>query len=93
MNKKELIAKIAEKMGTTKKAAGEQLDVIVEVITDALKAGETVKITGFGAFSTVDVAERTGIIQLGDRKGETYVTPAHRSPKFKAASALKEAVK
>jgi DNA-binding protein HU-beta len=93
MNKKELIAKLAETMNTTKKAAEEALDAVTAVITEALADGQDVKITGFGTFSAVEVAERTGIIQMGDRKGETYTTPAHRSPKFKAASALKDAVK
>ena len=93
MNKKELVKVISEAVGTTQKAAGEFLDATVEAITDALVAGEDVKVSGFGTFSKVEVPERTGIIQMGDRKGETYVTPAHFKAKFKPASALKEAVK
>ena len=93
MNKKEMIAKLAEVMGSTKKDAEAALNAVTTVITDALVEGQDVKITGFGTFSAVEVAERTGIIQMGDRKGETYTTPAHRAPKFKAASALKDAVR
>ena len=93
MNKKELIAKLAEVMGSTKKDAEAALDAVTTVITDALAEGNDVKITGFGNFSAVEVAERTGVIQMGERKGETYTTPAHRTPKFKPSSALKEAVK
>ena len=93
MNKKEMIAKLAEVMGSTKKDAEAALDAVTTVITNALVEGKDVKISGFGTFSAVEVAERTGIIQMGDRKGETYTTPAHRAPKFKAASALKEAVR
>ena len=93
MNKKEMIAKLAEVMGSTKKDAEAALNAVTTVITNALVEGQDVKITGFGTFSAVEVAERTGIIQMGDRKGETYTTPAHRAPKFKAASALKEAVR
>ena len=76
-----------------KKAAEETLSAVVAVVTEALVAGNTVKIPDLGTFSVVEVAERTGTIQLGDRKGETYVTPAHRAPKCKIANALKEAVK
>jgi DNA-binding protein HU-beta len=93
MNKKETIAKLAEVMGSTKKDAEAALNAVTTVITNALVEGQDVKITGFGTFSAVEVAERTGIIQMGDRKGETYTTPAHRAPKFKAASALKDAVR
>lgn len=93
MNKTELISKIAGKTGYTKKDTGAVVDALVEAVIEANVAGEEVSIAGFGKFGVNEVAERTGIIQLGDRKGETYVTPAHKAPKFKAATAYKEAVK
>ena len=93
MTKAEFITKLAEEQGKTKKAAGEDLTAFVKVITDVLVEGDSVKIPGLGTFSAVDVAERTGIIQMGDRKGETYVTPAHKAPKFKASKTLKDIVK
>lgn len=98
MNKKELIAKLAEKMTTeevkvTKKTAEEYLEAFVVVVSEALEAGETVKIPGLGTFSVTEVAERRGTIQMGERKGEEYVTPAHKAPKFKIAKALKDLVK
>lgn len=93
MTKNELIAKIAEEGQMTKKAASETLDVVANVIVAALQEGEIVKIPNVGTFSVKDVAERTGIIQMGDRKGETYVTPAHKAPKFKVSKALADALK
>lgn len=93
MNKKELVRVVSEKLGTSQKAAGEAVDAVFTAIADAMVAGTDVKISGFGTFSVAEVAERTGIIQMGDRKGETYTTPAHRAPRFKAASALKDAVR
>lgn len=94
MDKKTTITKIAEKIeGMTKKDAGIVLDVIGEVITEALVAGDDVSIPGVGKFSVTEVAERTGIIHMGDKKGEKYVTPAHNKPTFKAATTLKNAVK
>lgn len=93
MNRSELIAKIAEAMGTTKKAAGEALDSVFGVIAKSLEEGTNVKVNGFGTFKVSEVAERTGIIQMGEHKGETYVTPAHNKVSFKAATQLKDAVK
>ena len=90
MNKKELIAKLAEKMETTKKAAGECLDAFVEVVMEALAEGTDVKISGFGTFSVVERAARTGV---NPQTGEKIQIEASKAPKFKAASALKEAVK
>lgn len=89
MNKNELISRMAEVEGTTKKAAGEQVDAIVAVITEALAAGEEVAISGFGKFSVAERAERTG---RNPQTGESITIAASKSPKFKAAKALKDMV-
>lgn len=89
MNKKELVKAYSEKLGTTQKAAGEQLDALLEVITGALKEGNEVKISGFGTFSVSERAARTG---RNPMTGETIQIAASKSPKFKAAKALKDTV-
>lgn len=89
MNKKMLIDKIAEKLGTTKKAAGEQLDAVLDVIKDSMIAGQDVKIVGFGTFSVKERAAREG---RNPMTGETIQIAASKSPKFKASKALKDAV-
>lgn len=89
MNKKELVKAMAEKLGTTQKAAGEQLDALLEVITEAMVAGEDVKITGFGTFSVTERAAREG---RNPATGETIQIAASKAPKFKAAKALKDVV-
>ena len=48
MNKTEMIAKIAEKTNTSRKAAAEMFDAFVETVTEALKEGDSVQIIGFG---------------------------------------------
>jgi DNA-binding protein HU-beta len=73
----------------TQKAAGEQLDVILDVITEELVNGGEVKISGVGTFS---VAERAAIEGRNPATGETIQIAASRTPKFKAATALKSAV-
>ena len=92
MNKNDLMKAVAAKAGVTKKDAENVVDAMTAVIADALAAGDKVALPGIGTFETVDVAERTGTIRMGTRKGETYVTPAHRAPKLKIAKALKDAV-
>lgn len=89
MNKKELVKAIAEKLETTQKAACEQLEAILEVITDALVDGQEVKISGFGTFSISERAAREG---RNPATGETIQIAASKSPKFKAAKSLKDAV-
>lgn len=89
MNKAELISRVAEVNETTKKAAGEQVDAIVAVITEALASGEEVAISGFGKFSVTKRAAREG---RNPQTGETIQIAASKSPKFKASKALKDAV-
>ena len=63
---------------------------IFEEITDALASGNRVELRGFGAFSVKNRPARTG---RNPRTGETIKIAATRTPKFRAAKALKDAVK
>ena len=45
MNKAELIAAVAAKTGETKKAAEASVNAFVDVVTDALKKGDKVKVS------------------------------------------------
>ena len=89
MNKKELIKAISEKLGVTQKAAGEQVDAILAVITEALTNGDEIAISGFGKFSVTERPERVG---RNPQSGESITIKASKSPKFKAGKALKDLV-
>ena len=89
MNKKELINAVAEVMGTTKKAAGEAVDAVFGVIADAMAEGNDVAVSGFGKFVVAERAERQGRNPL---TGESITIAASKAPKFKASSALQDAV-
>lgn len=89
MNKSELIDAIAQKGGLTKADAARALDAAVEAITDALKAGDSVTLVGFGSFSVKERAERIG----RNPKTKAQITiPACKVPSFKAGKGLKDAV-
>ena len=51
MNKNELIASMASEAGLTKADAGKALDAFISSITQALKAGDEVRLVGFGTVS------------------------------------------
>ena len=76
MNKSELIDAIA-------------LDAVIESVTGALKAGESVVLVGFGTFSVKDRAARTG---RNPQTGKAISIAAAKIPGFKAGKALKDAV-
>ena len=90
MTKAEVIAKVAETTGITKKDTGVMVDAFLQTITEELAAGGKVSFTGFGSFTTVERAAREC---RNPQTGETMMTEAHIAPKFKAGKALKEAVK
>ena len=89
MNKTEMISKIAEKTGYTKKDTTIVVDTLCEVIRDAVVAGDKVAIAGFGTFDVSERKEREG---RNPQTGQTITIAASKSPKFKAASAFKSAL-
>ena len=60
MNKTELIAAMSEVSGLTKKDAEAALNACTAVVTDALKAGDSVQLVGFGTFEVRERAARQG---------------------------------
>jgi DNA-binding protein HU-beta len=89
MNKNELIAAVAEKSDLTKAKAAEALDAVIDAITEALAAGDEVRLVGFGTFA---VAQRAASEGRNPRTGNVIKIAASTQPKFKAGKALKDAV-
>lgn len=91
MTKAELIKGIGTKVeGTTLKDIDAILKALAEVVEDVVKADDKVVLPGLGTFSVKEVPERRGTIMMGDRKGEEYIVPAHKEPKFKLTKAFKD---
>jgi len=90
MTKAEFIDILAKKGETTKKHAGEALELVFSTIKEQLAKGEQISVPGFGKFSVVKRAARTGI---NPRTKKTIKIKATKAPKFSAAKALKLGVK
>jgi len=91
MNKAALIETISQNVGISKKQAEDVIDVMTKTITDTIKAGGEVTITGFGAFSAKKRAGRVGVNPRNP--SEKIEIPSVTVPKFKAGKNLKEALK
>lgn len=91
MNKVELIQAVSDKTGMARAEAEKALSAVVEVITEQLKNGNEVTITGFGSFSVSHRAARSGVNPQNPT--EKIQIPAIKVPKFKAGKGLKEAVR
>lgn len=89
MNKNELIAAVADNAGLSKGDATKAVDSVFAAITDAMKSGDEVRLTGFGTFMVTDRAASQG---RNPRTGETIQIPASKQPKFKAGKGLKDSL-
>lgn len=89
MNKAELIGEVSDAAEVSKADAGRAVDAVIDVITKALKKGDTVTLVGFGTFSVRKRAARQG---RNPQTGETIKIKASKNPAFKAGKALKDAV-
>ena len=89
MNKADLVAKVAEKSGVTKKDAEKAVAGIFAAVQEVLAAGDKVQVLGFGTFEVKERAARTG---RNPQTGEELQIAASKNPSFKPGKALKEAV-
>lgn len=90
VNKKALVEIVSEKLEMTKKDATVAIDTIFEEITKTLADGGKVDISGFGKF---EISERPARMGINPATKEPLQIAASKAPKFKAAKALKDAVK
>jgi len=90
MNKADLANAVHAKLGGTKVQSEEVVEIIIDEIVGTLKKGGEVSVAGLGIFSTKQRAARTA---RNPRTGASVQVAAMRVPKFRAAKALKEAVR
>lgn len=90
MNKTAIAEKVQAVLGGTKVQAEQAVDTMIESIVSCLKSGEEVSIAGLGIFST---KKRNAREARNPRTGETVHVKEMMVPKFRAAKALKDAVK
>jgi DNA-binding protein HU-beta len=89
VNKNDLVAHVAEGAGLSKADAAKAVDAIFDGITAALKAGDEVRLVGFGTFL---VSSREASEGRNPRTGAKIAIPASKQPKFKAGKGLKDSV-
>lgn len=89
MTKTQLVAAIADAMGTDKKTAGAALDAVAQVVTREVAAGGAVTLPGLGKVACKARPERQ---VRNPATGETMTKPADKQVKFSIAKSLKDSV-
>jgi DNA-binding protein HU-beta len=90
MNKADIVDKVHGVLGSTKADAERAVECMIDCIVSTLKSGDEVSVAGLGIFATKARPARQG---RNPRTGETIHINATRTPKFRPAKALKDAVK
>jgi DNA-binding protein HU-beta len=89
MTKTQLVAALADAMGSDKKTASAALDAIASVVTREVAAGGTVTLPGLGKVACRARPER---MVRNPATGETVSKAADKQVKFAIAKSLKDSV-
>jgi integration host factor subunit alpha len=89
MTKADLVERVYENVGFSKKEAAEVVDDVFETIKSALTEGEKIKISGFGNFVVREKAARRG---RNPQTNKAIVISARRVLTFKPSQVLKAAL-
>src|SRR5881409_2384918 len=87
MTKADIVERIYEKVGFSKKEETEVVESIFELVKRRLERGEKVKISGFGNFIVNEKRPRKG---RNPQTGEEIVISGRRVLTFKASQVLKK---
>lgn len=89
MRKQDFVNAISEKNFVSKKEAEKALNMVLGTITEVLKSGEEINITGFGKFRVAETSERKAV---NPQTKQEMTVPASKAVRFTAGSLLKKAV-
>jgi DNA-binding protein HU-beta len=89
MNRRELVAELAERLETDKRSADAALQAFVDAVTDTVASGDVVAISGFAKFARVDRPARMG---RNPQTGEAIRIKASRRVRVTPLKAFKDAV-
>ncbi|HEY6873459.1 MAG TPA: integration host factor subunit alpha [Geobacteraceae bacterium] len=86
MTKADIVEKIYEKVGFSKKESAELVEMVFDIIKNTLEKGDKIKIAGFGNFVVKEKADRRG---RNPQTGEEITISARKILTFKPSQVLK----
>ena len=89
MNKKELVAALAENLEITKVNSERFIEAFQEIIMATVADGGSVKLTGFGSWESTERAAREG---RNPQTGESLQIASKVVPRFKFGKVFKDRV-
>lgn len=89
LTKADIIEKLTEQTGFTKKKSVETLESLLEIIKNTLETGEDVLVSGFGKFCVKSKKERRG---RNPATGSDLMLKARKVVTFKCSGKLREKI-
>ncbi|MDD2736649.1 MAG: integration host factor subunit alpha [Desulfuromonadaceae bacterium] len=89
MTKADIVEKVQEGIGMTRKESAEMVEAVFSIMKSTLESGENLKISGFGNFVVKQKADRRG---RNPQTGETIIIEARRILGFRPSTLLKDAI-
>lgn len=89
MTKADIVERIYEKVGFSKKEATEVVEAIFGIIKSRLETGEKVKVSGFGNFVVNEKRPRKG---RNPQTGDEIIISGRRVLSFKPSQVLKKTI-
>ncbi|MFH1075940.1 MAG: integration host factor subunit alpha [Pseudomonadota bacterium] len=89
MKKQDIIEKVHEQLGFSKRQTTQLVEEAFTIIKDALRRGEQVKISSFGKFSVRHKLASQGRVP---KTGVSVTIPAHKVVTFKISRILRDAL-
>lgn len=89
MKKADLVAKMAEYAGISKKDAEGALNGFMDAVEGSLKKEENVQLVGFGTFS---ISNRKATTGRNPKTGQPIDIPARKAVRFKVGKKLNDSI-
>ena len=87
LTKAEIVEKLHQETGLSKKQAGDALKDIIDIIKNRLETGESVLISGFGRFAVKEKRPRRG---RNPATGKSIMLDGRKVVSFKCSGVLKD---
>jgi integration host factor subunit alpha len=89
MTKADIVERIYEKVGFSKKESAELVEMVFDIIKKTLEDGDKIKIAGFGNFVVKEKADRRG---RNPQTGDEIIISARKILTFKPSQVLKASI-
>lgn len=90
MNNKDFITRLSKRCGVTPVETAANVETLINVMTECLKNGDQINISGFGVLETKMKKER---VSVNPKTGQRFLVPPKIQPSFRPSSKLKDKFK